>query len=124
MQPPGGTTGGRQVTNGAVAGDPESTIKRVPYCRLTPYGRLMRRSFFCSPSISMIATLTTKRPDSTRPSLTVTQTFLALGSASLLQSLTHGEKISCGCSPLPCACCCCCGGAACAPGAGRCCCAG
>ena len=59
----------------------------------------MRRSLRCSPSISMIATLTTSRPDSTRPSLTVTQTRLALGSASLLQSLTHGEKISCGCSP-------------------------
>ena len=56
----------------------------------------MRNSFFCSPSISMIATLTTRRPDSTRPSLTVTQMRLALGSASLLQSFTHGEKISCG----------------------------
>ena len=58
----------------------------------------MRISLRCSPSISMIATLTTSRPDSTRPSLTVTQTRLALGSGSLLQSLTQGEKISCGAS--------------------------
>jgi hypothetical protein len=35
----------------------------------------MRRSFFCSPSISMIATLTTSKLDPTRLSLTVTQTL-------------------------------------------------
>src|SRR6186997_3447242 len=74
----------------------------------------MRRSLRCSPSISMIATLTTSNPDSTRPSLTVTQTRLALGSASLLQSFTQGEKINCGCSPF---CVCCCGGADCGAGA-------
>ena len=33
---------------------------------------------------------------STRPSLTVTQTRLAFGSGSLLQSLTQGEKTSAG----------------------------
>ena len=96
MQPPGGTTGGRQVTNGAVAGVPWSTIMRVPCVSATPYGRLMRISLRWSPSISMIATLTTSSPDSTRPSLTVTQTRLEFGSGSLLQSFTHGEKINCG----------------------------
>ena len=63
----------------------------------------MRISLRCSPSISMIATLTTSNPDSTRPSLTVTQTRLELGSGSLLQSLTHGEKMSCGWSAPGCA---------------------
>src|SRR6187551_1783245 len=78
----------------------------------------MRRSLRCSPSISMIATLTTSSPDSTRPSLTVTQTRLALGSASLLQSLTHGEKISCGSAD----CAACCWSAAAGGGAACCCC--
>src|SRR5262245_19660784 len=85
----------------------------------------MRKSLRCSPSISMIATLTTRSPDSTRPSFTVTQTRLALGSASLLQSLTHGEKISCGSADCAACCwsgaagggaaccCCCCGGGCC-----------
>src|SRR4029078_7551735 len=118
MQPPGGTTGGRQVTNGDVAGWPWSTISRVPGGHATPKGTLMRSSFFCSPSISMMATLTTRSPDSTRPSLTVTQMRLALGSASLLQSFTQGEKISCGASPAGAACCAC--GAGCGAAAGAC----
>src|SRR6185312_6386092 len=78
----------------------------------------MRNSFLASPSISMMATLTTNRPDSTRPSLTVTQMRLALGSASLLQSFTQGEKISCGASPAGAACCAC--GAGCGAAAGAC----
>ena len=98
----GGTTGGKQITNGAVAGWPWSTIsaRAVLQRDAVAAGSCAAASSARRPC-SMIATLTTSRPDSMRPSLPVKQTRLAFGSASLLQNLTHGEKINCGCSP-PC----------------------
>ena len=46
MQPPGGTTGGRQVTNGEVAGGPWSTIRRVPCCKAHAVGQAHAQQLF------------------------------------------------------------------------------
>src|SRR5262249_32907853 len=47
-------------------------------------------------------------PDSTRPSLPVKQTCLALASWPFRQNLVQGEKMSCGSAPCCAGCCCCC----------------
>src|SRR5215204_5993549 len=64
-----------------------------------PSGRVTRSTFLGSPSGSIKTAATTGMPDSTRPSLPVKQTCLALASWPLRQNLVQGEKMSCGCSP-------------------------
>src|SRR5437764_10215096 len=87
-------------------GWPLSTITRVPGWIDIPSGKVTRNTFFGSPSGSISTAATTGIPDSTRPSLPVKQTCLALASWPLRQNLVHGEKISCGCSPVAGGCAC------------------
>src|SRR4029453_15580730 len=61
-------------------------------------GNVTRKILFGSPSGSISTAATTGMPDSTRPSLPVKQTCLALASCPFRQNLVHGEKMSCGCS--------------------------
>src|SRR3982074_1336523 len=79
-----------------------------------PSGRVTRSTFFGSLSGSINTAATTGMPDSTRPSLPVKQTCLALASWPFRQNLVQGEKMSCGCSPAGA---CACGWAPGAPGA-------
>src|ERR1700745_2042792 len=74
-----------------------------------PSGNVTRRIFLGSPSGSISTAATTGMPDSTRPSLPVKQTCLALASCPFRQNLVHGEKMSCGCSACACGCCGACG---------------
>src|SRR5262245_46920089 len=90
-------------------------MARVPGCSDMPSGSVTRRILRVSPSGSISTAATTGWPVSTRPSLPVKQTCLALASCPLRQNLVQGENTSCGCSPC---CCCCAGGAACACGVG------
>src|SRR4029453_5514407 len=62
-----------------------------------PRGKVTRSTFFGSFSGSINTAAITGMPDSTRPSLPVKQTCLALASWPFRQNLVHGEKISCGC---------------------------
>src|SRR5437879_3121322 len=68
-----------------------------------PRGRVTRSTFLGSFSGSISTAATTGMPDSTRPSLPVKQTCLALASWPFRQNLVQGEKMSWGCSP-GCAC--------------------
>src|SRR5215208_5619992 len=88
----------KQITYGPVIGWPWSTMTRVPGCNDMPSGKVTRRIFFGSFSGSINTAATTGMPDSTRPSLPVKQTCLALASWPLRQNLVQGEKMSCGCS--------------------------
>src|SRR6516164_8135298 len=70
-----------------------------------PRGKVTRSTFFGSFSGSINTAATTGIPDSTRPSLPVKQTCLALASWPLRQNLVQGEKTSCGSDPAgACAC--------------------
>src|ERR671922_60129 len=91
-------------------GWPLSTITRVPGWIDMPSGSVMRSTFLGSPSGSISTAATTGIPDSTRPSLPVKQTCLALASWPFRQNLVQGDQTSCGCSPPDC--CCAAGGAA------------
>ncbi len=93
-------------------GWPLSTITRVPGWIDMPRGKVTRSTFFGSFSGSISTAATTGMPDSTRPSLPVKQTCLALASWPFRQNLVHGEKMSCGCSAWACGCGCCACGAA------------
>src|SRR5262250_3478269 len=73
-----------------------------------PRGKVTRSTFFGSFSGSIRTAETTGMPDSTRPSLPVKQTCLALASWPLRQNLVQGEKTSCGSAPCCAGCCCCC----------------
>ena len=86
-------------------GWPLSTITRVPGWIDMPSGKVTRSTFFGSFSGSISTAATTGMPDSTRPSLPVKQTCLALASWPFRQNFVHGEKISCGCSACACGCC-------------------
>src|SRR5437588_13047464 len=79
-------------------GWPLSTITRVPGWIDMPSGNVTRSTFFGSFSGSINTAATTGMPDSTRPSLPVKQTCLALASWPFRQNLVQGEKMSCGCS--------------------------
>src|SRR5436305_7318730 len=80
-------------------GWPLSTITRVPGWIDMPSSNVTRSTFFGSFSGSISTAATTGMPDSTRPSLPVKQTCLALASWPLRQNLVQGENMSCGCSP-------------------------